>query len=226
MIRMPRHASPPSRRMAAAAGVTVIALALPGCSDDEDVPSVTAVEVSAAQGEGDPLRFDTDDIAELLRAQPGELDAVADAEEIVERLLVQFGTIEDDDDDESSAGGAGDDEGRPERPEQPGKMVDAGADSDEVFRELLNLAAADFRDYQRHIDSSGDSSDDAPDRANALEEGRSLAAEEQENLMAIADSVAEHADEDAINAVRLRSDINGRGVEIRGYLYRSMTDQP
>lgn len=44
--------------------------------------------------------------------------------------------------------------------------------------------------------------------------------------MAIADSVAEHADEDAINAVRLRSDINGRGVEIRGYLYRSMTDQP
>ena len=103
MIRMPRHASPPSRRIAAAAGVTVIALALPGCSDDEDVPSVTAVEVSAAQGEGDPLRFDTDDIAELLRAQPGELDAVADAEEIVEWLLVQFGTIEDDDDDESSA---------------------------------------------------------------------------------------------------------------------------
>lgn len=92
-----------------------------GCADGGQEPT-DATGTTEAQSAGDPSRFDTDDIAELLRAEPGEFDAGEDADEIVDQLVSQF------------------------------EGSDGQADDQEVFLELLNLAAADFREFQQYID--------------------------------------------------------------------------
>lgn len=126
---MPRSLPRPPPYSSAA--VLAATLVLAGCSADGDsadgasestFSSAADSPSSSAQATGDKSRFDTDDIAELLRAEPGPLDAEDDAEEIIDRLTEIFG---DD---------------------------FADADPEQVFLEMLNLAAPDYREVQQYID--------------------------------------------------------------------------
>ncbi|HIW91765.1 MAG TPA: VWA domain-containing protein [Candidatus Corynebacterium avicola] len=150
--------TPQPRQGGATAALLAASLILAGCSGGEDAdasepePTFSSAPSSSAQETGDASRFDTDDIAELLRAEPGPLDPEDDAEEIIDRLTETFG-------------------------EDIGE-----ADPDEVFLELLNLAAADYREVQQYIDDveveftdPGSGPDDAgvEDTGESVESGQS-----------------------------------------------------
>lgn len=182
---------PSTIRSMTATGIVVLALTLVGCSER----LVQSTVAPAVQGEPSTptddqmTRFDTHDTAELLRAEPGELDARDDAGEVTDRLLERYGD------------------------------GSAGASSDEIFRELLNLAAADYRNVQQYIDEVGfGSSESSGVTAGTGHDPLSLMRAENTQLSAIVNDLEQHAQDGAIDTSGLYRAITTRSTEIREYL--------
>lgn len=109
-------------RRATPLAVCVLGLVLSGCSaSDDENPDGEPEHTSAETVEtADPARFDTTDVAELLRAEPGRFDLHENQEEIVDALV---------------------------------EAVEDGVEGEELFHTLLDLGAADFRNYQAYVDT-------------------------------------------------------------------------
>ncbi len=133
----------PGRPFSTGLGAAVLALSLVACSSDAPAEAEAEAETS------DPTRFATDDTAELLRAEPGDLDAEQDRDEIVEHLEQQ---MED--------GVEGDDLFH--------SLLDRAAADFRPYQEYLDTFEADFTDAGERPDGSPEDGEVAEEEAVGL----------------------------------------------------------
>ncbi|GAB2549108.1 VWA domain-containing protein [Gracilibacillus alcaliphilus] len=126
----------------------------------EEIEKSEAEDFLAERGALD--RFATDDVEELLRAEPGEYDVETEQEEIMSGIK---------------------------------EAIAAGVEGDDLFHVLLDLGAADFREYQKYLDEVEVVFSDITTRPDGSSEEERAAKEMELNVQILFDASSSMAAE-------------------------------